>query len=254
MSYGIQSPPRNFSLTNENLPIAEIIEPLTLIRQSLSSKEKKLKEDSTLFLEFLTKHDDESNIPYALRSENRLEYKGWVQTIMQALSYSISTAKRIRLELYTTPNEEFKYNLPADTSNLPQPEKKESNLNAIQKVFGLKKTVTFDPNSPMAKMEEIVAGLTEILEIFKRWITWFEGLILEQLTFNTPDSLQSELNELIQVYGDTIETNLWISFQYYRDMREQDAEHHAIEMAKSMQKQEDRERNEFRPPQPILPR
>ena len=117
--------------------------------------------------------------------------------------------------------------------------------NKLKQALGMKKTVQFDPHSPMAKMEELVQGLTEILFIFKRWLKWFEGLILEGLMFNTPTSLQSELNQLIEIFGTDIEPNIWIAFQYHKDLREQDAERHAVSVATALQKQEDRERNDM---------
>ncbi len=50
-----------------------------------------------------------------------------------------------------------------------------------------------------------------------------------------------ELNQLIEIFGHTIETNIWISFQYYRDMREATAEKHSITAITALQKQQDRE-------------
>jgi hypothetical protein len=250
---------RNFSMTNDSVPVVEIVEPLTLIRQDLRIKESALTESISEFLEFIMKQEvydhsthnyDEKtcpiclkfSIPYCLRSENRSEYKPLLQTIEKALTYSITTAKRIRQELYSTPNEEVKYDMP-NTAKLPTNEIPDQSK--LKQALGMKKTVHFDPNSPMAKMEELVQGLTEILFIFKRWLKWFEGLILEGLMFNTPTSLQSELNQLIEIFGTDIEPNIWIAFQFHRDLREQDAERHAVSVATALQKQEDRERNDM---------
>jgi len=250
---------RNFSMTNDSVPVVEIVEPLTLIRQDLRIKESALTESISEFLEFIMKqevydhslHDyDEKtcpiclkfSIPYCLRSENRSEYKPLLQTIEKALTYSITTAKRIRQELYSTPNEEVKYDMPV-SSKLPTNEIPDQSK--LKQALGMKKTVQFDPHSPMAKMEELVQGLTEILFIFKRWLKWFEGLILEGLMFNTPTSLQSELNQLIEIFGTDIEPNIWIAFQFHKDLREQDAERHAVSVATALQKQEDRERNDM---------
>ena len=251
---------RNFSMTNDQVPVVEIVEPLTLIRQDLRIKESALTESISEFLEFIMKqettdhsthdYDEKScpiclkfSIPYCLRAENRSEYKPLLQTIEKSLTYSITTAKRIRQELYSTPNEEVKYDIP-DSKKLPTPNEI-PDQNKLKQALGMKKTVQFDPHSPMAKMEELVQGLTEILFIFKRWLKWFEGLILEGLMFNTPTSLQSELNQLIELFGTDIEPNIWIAFQYHKDLREQDAERHAVSVATALKKQEDRERNDM---------
>ena len=235
---------RNFSITDENFPAKEIVEPLTLIRQDQRIKTEQLSEGITEFLEFLMKVDfvkcihictrcnttqstcqcsiefkmkcrdcEKQAIPYALRPANRSEYKPYIQTLEKSLTYSLTTAKRIRMELYSNPNEEVKYDY--DNSQLP-PQKNDQpqQENKIKQMLGMKKTVFFDPHSPMAKMEELVAGLTEILFTFKKWLKWFEGLILEGLRFNTAESLQSELNQLIEIFGTDIEPNIWIAFQY----------------------------------------
>ena len=259
---------RNFSLTDESFPVKEIVEPITIIPQKLRMKDKELSENINSFLEFLMKkgpipeHDEHKNdnerknceictvqrIPYPLRPENRTEYKPYIQTLEKSMTYAITTAKLIRLELYNPLNEEIKYNMPEDMSNLPKPEeaeKPQNRQNKIKQMLGMKRTVTFDPNSPMAKMEELIAGLTEILNIFDRWLKWFEGLILEGLSFNTPKSLQTELNQLIRIFGTDVEPNIWIAFQYHKDLREQDAEHYALEFAKAIQKQEHTERNDW---------
>lgn len=268
----------NFSMTNSDVPIKEIVEPLTLVRQTLKMKEDELSKAITHFQEFLSKHDTEEieeiekqlleldndkdkikieilekqlrkfQLPYALREENRAEYKPLIQTIERAMTYALSTAKRLRMELYNTPNEEINY-IP-DNSLLTEIDREkfsqeQQQPNKLKQILGMTKKVQFDPHSPMAKMEELIAGLTEILAIFSRWIIWFEGLIFEQLECNTPESLQIELNQLILFFGTDIEPNIWISFQYYKDLREQDAESYAVKVATAVQKQEHQERNDI---------
>lgn len=260
---------RNFSMTHDQVPVVELVEPITVIRQNLRIKDASLSESISEFLEFLTKVDTSNHthnlesemkdclicqnhsIPYALRPENRSEYKPLLQTIEKSLTYSITTAKRIRLELYSKPNEEANYDIPTLMNMKPVseifpnsgPEPPKQNI--ISKALGMKKTTQFDPNSPMAKMEELIAGLTDILFIFKRWLIWFEGFIFEGLMFNTPMSLQSELNQLIRIFGTHIEPNVWIAFQFHTDNREQDAEGHAVKIATALQKQEYNERNDM---------
>lgn len=277
----------NFSMTNSEVPIKEIVEPLTIVRQSLRIKEEQLSTAITQFQEFLSKHDTEEieqlqyellyargvagsehlkkskseieliekklvklEVPYALREENRSEYKPLIQTIERAMTYALTTAKRLRQELYNTPNEEVNYipdnsllqNIDREQFSQQQPEPQQ---NKLKQILGMTKKVHFDPHSPMAKMEELIAGLTEIIAIFNRWIIWFEGLIFEQLECNTPESLQVELNQLILFFGTDIEPNIWISFQYYKDIREQDAENYAVRIATAVQKQEHQERNDM---------
>ncbi len=233
----------SLSITNIK-EIDALTEALTLIRQDLARKEKKLSDDIGEFLEFLEKDEVKEGIPYALQKANRTEYKPMLQTLMRSLTYAIATAKSIRQELYNTPNEQTEFKYPEIQQVQGMNEDEKTKMDRFKQAIGMKRTVSFDPNSPMAKMEELVAGLTVIIDIFKRWLIWYEGLIFEKLMFNTPDSLQIELNQLVEIFGHTIETNIWISFQYYRDLREQDAERHAVTVVTALQKQQDKERND----------
>jgi hypothetical protein len=225
--------------------IDEITEPVRIIRLDVERKEIKLREDIDGFLDILENPEvDKDGVPYALWKENRSQYKEPLSTIKKSMTFAISAAKNMRQELYQgNVGEEVQYDVPTDLKNLPSPDNKtkEGPMQQLKQTLGMKKTTSFDPNSPMAKMDLLISGLTEILEIFKRWLIWYEGLILEQLRFNTPQSLKSELDQLIEIFGHTIETNIWISFQYYRDMRESVAEGHSITAITSLQKQQDKE-------------
>ncbi|MDF2424018.1 MAG: hypothetical protein OPY03_01820 [Nitrosopumilus sp.] len=224
--------------------IDELTEAVRVIRSDVDRKETALRVAIDEFLEFL-ETEDAGVIPYALRKENRSLYKEPLAVIKRSMTFAISSAKNIRMELYNpTHNEESSYEVPTNLSNLPVPSKdneKGDKLSMLKQTLGMKKTIHYDPNSPQAKMEELISGLTEILDIFKRWIIWLEGLILERLAFNTTESLQSELNQLIRIFGSHIETSIWISFQYYRDMREAVAEKYSIMSITALQKQQDRE-------------